>query len=116
MPRREFERINELNQAHIERFKESINSHEQAVQSYKVSINDLNYEIKQKATQDDLDKLLKEQKKYVHENEIIDIRDRLIPALKESNKVVDGFREDNENFKQIIRRFDEILLDKANKS
>ena len=41
--------------------------------------------------------------------------DQVKPILDESRQLLNGYRLDNQNVKEIVKRFDEVLLEKASK-
>ena len=68
-----------------------------------------------KADQRELERVESEFAKYSKVEELKDLEERVIPVIEEFREKIEEFRKENDKAKQIIRSFDNVLLEKASK-
>ena len=71
-------------------------------------------ELEIKCPWDTVKDLKKELKTYIKFQHLEDLRQQVLPVIKEFREVVKGFNNDNDNFRQVIQGFDVALCTKAN--
>jgi hypothetical protein len=68
-----------------------------------------------KVTYAELDRVKSMLEKFASIQQVKDLRSEVIPEIKGLKSLVKEFTEDNINMREMIRRFDEIISEKASK-
>jgi hypothetical protein len=98
--------------------RDFINTNDQAKSTIKMiettfsSVNDL---LQEKADVKDLSRVEKDVKQCAKQKDLKDLHTKTFPVLKTFEGRLEEFATDIDSFRLMINRFDEILLEKANK-
>ena len=76
-------------------------------------MSDLSKEIKQFASKDELTRLWQETKRFCLYEDFKDLYDKIVPKSQAATDYCKEMSKDNNLFREIIKRFDETLIEKA---
>lgn len=81
-----------------------------------VKVVDLVAQIATRSTLEDIALIRQDLQQYATHNAVRELRRELLPEVRQMKVKVLGYQQENDQMKEMIRRFDEVLSDKASKS